>query len=63
MRAPAPYRSDVAFPLKPTECEKALLRTLAEREHRSMHQDEQRDAFIRDELPSWAPVMERLAES
>ena len=68
----------MAFVLKLTDEETELLRTQAEREHRSMHevvrlavlervsaadQDRQRDAFIRDELPNWAPVMKRLAES
>jgi predicted transcriptional regulator len=68
----------MAFVLKLTDEETELLRTQAEREHRSMHevarlavleriagaeQVERRDAFIRDELPNWAPVMQRLAES
>ena len=68
----------MAFVLKLTEQETELLRTQAEREHRSMHEvarlavlaridaserDERRQAFIRDELPNWAPVMKRLAES
>jgi hypothetical protein len=68
----------MAFVLKLTDEETELLRAQAEREHRSMHevarlavldrvggaeQDRQRDAFIRDELPDWAPVMKRLAES
>jgi len=68
----------MAFVLKLTDEETELLRVQAEREHRSMHevarlavlervsaaaQDEQRDAFIRDELPNWAPVMKRLADS
>lgn len=68
----------MAFLLTLTEEETDLLRTQAEREHRSMHevarlavlervsatdQDRQRDVFIRDELPDWAPVMKRLAES
>jgi hypothetical protein len=68
----------MAFVLKLSEEETELLRTQAEREHRSMHevarlavlervaaadQDEQRQAFIRDELPNWAPVMKRLADS
>jgi hypothetical protein len=72
------YRFDMAFVLKLTDDETDLLRAQAEREHRSMHevarlavleriagaeQDEQRGAFIRDELPNWAPVMQRLAES
>lgn len=26
-------------------------------------QDQRRDAFIRNHLPDWAPVMRRLAES
>ncbi len=68
----------MAFVLKLTEQETELLRAQAEREHRSMHevarlavlervtsteQDERRDAFIRDELPDWAPVMDRLSRS
>jgi hypothetical protein len=68
----------MAFVLKLTEHETELLRVQAEREHRSMHevarlavldritstgQDERRDAFIRDELPDWAPVMDRLSRS
>jgi hypothetical protein len=68
----------MAFVLKLTEEETDLLRVQAEREHRSMHevarlavleritaseQDRRRDAFIRDGLPDWAPVMKRLAES
>jgi hypothetical protein len=68
----------MAFVLKLSEEETELLRTQAEREHRSMHevarlavlervaaadQDAQRQAFIRDELPNWTPVMKRLADS
>ena len=68
----------MAFVLKLTEDETDLLRAQAEREHRSMHevarlavlerissteQDEQRDAFIRHQLPDWAPVMDRLSKS
>jgi hypothetical protein len=68
----------MAFVLKLTEEETELLRTQAEREHRSMHeaarlavleriraaeQDDRRAAFIREELPNWAPVMRRLADS
>jgi hypothetical protein len=68
----------MAFVLKLTDEETELLRAQAEREHRSMHevarlavlervadaeQDEQRQAFISAELPNWAPVMKRLAES
>jgi len=68
----------MAFVLKLTEQETELLRTQAEREHRSMHEvarlavleridaserDDRRQAFIRDELPNWSPVMKRLAGS
>jgi hypothetical protein len=68
----------MAFVLKLSDEETELLRAQAEREHRSMHevarlavlerittaeQDEQREAFIRDELPDWEPVMKRLADS
>lgn len=68
----------MAFVLKLTDEETELLRAQAEREHRSMHevarlavlerisgarQDERREAFIRDELPNWEPVMRRLADS
>jgi hypothetical protein len=68
----------MAFVLKLTDEETELLRAQAEREHRSMHevarlavleriidtaQDERRDAFVRDELPNWAPVMQRLADA
>jgi hypothetical protein len=68
----------MAFVLKLTDEETDLLRAQAEREHRSMHevarlavldritdtaQDERRDAFIRDELPNWKPVMQRLADA
>ena len=68
----------MAFVLKLSDEETDLLRAQAEREHRSMHEvarlavlerittaehDEQRDAFIRDELPNWDPVMKRLADS
>ena len=74
----ARYRFDMAFVLKLTDQETDLLRAQAEREHRSMHevarlavldrvtateQDEQRERFIRDELPNWDPVMQRLADS
>lgn len=72
------YRFGMALVLKLTGEETELLRAQAEREHRSMHevarlavlervgnteQGQQRDAFLRDELPDWAPVMKRLAES
>jgi hypothetical protein len=68
----------MAFVLKLTDDETELLRAQAEREHRSMHevarlavleritaaeQDERRERFIHDELPNWAPVMRRLADS
>ena len=68
----------MAFVLKLTDEEAELLRVQAEREHRSMHevarlavldrvanaeQDEQRRAFITNELPKWRPVMDRLADS
>ncbi len=68
----------MAFVLKLTEDETELLRAQAERERRSMHevarlavlervdsaaQDDRRAAFVRDELPNWAPVMRRLADS
>jgi hypothetical protein len=68
----------MAFVLRLTEEETELLRTQAEREHRSMHevarlavlerisaaeQDDRRAAFIRDELPNWEPVIQRLADS
>jgi hypothetical protein len=68
----------MAFVLKLTDEETDLLRAQAEREHRSMHevarlavldriattaQDDRRDAFIRDQLPHWDPVMRRLADS
>jgi hypothetical protein len=72
------YRFGMAFVLKLSEEETELLRTQAEREHRSMHevarlavlervaaadQEARRQAFIRDELPNWTPVMKRLADS
>jgi predicted transcriptional regulator len=68
----------MAFVLKLTDDETELLRVQAEREHRSMHevarlavldrvanaeQDERRRAFIANELPTWRPVMDRLADS
>jgi hypothetical protein len=68
----------MAFVLKLTDEETELLRAQAEREHRSMHevarlavleritgveQDERRETFVRDELPNWAPVMQRLADA
>ena len=68
----------MAFVLRLTDEETELLRVQAEREHRSMHevarlavldrvaeadQDERRRAFIATELPDWAPVMRRLADS
>ncbi|HEX5944827.1 MAG TPA: hypothetical protein VFY82_01055 [Acidimicrobiales bacterium] len=68
----------MAFVLKLTEEETELLRAQAEREHRSMHEVarlavldrvadaervDARDEFIRDELPNWEPVMQRLADA
>ena len=67
----------MAFLLRLSEQETELLRAQAEREHRSMHEvarlavlervavadrDAQRRAFIANELPDWAPVIERLGD-
>ena len=68
----------MAFLLRLSDEETELLRAQAELEHRSMHEvrstrcarprrrlgpDAQRRAFITNELPDWAPVIERLGDS
>jgi hypothetical protein len=68
----------MAFLLRLSDEETELLRAQAEREHRSMHEvarlavlervtdaehDARRRAFIANELPNWAPVIERLGDS
>ena len=68
----------MAFLLRLSDEETELLRAQAELEHRSMHEvarlavldrvadadrDAQRRAFMTNELPDWAPVIERLRDS